>query len=231
MIKRCHSDRGQAFPIYIVMVAGLLFLAFAFFAVGQASATRNGAQGAADAAALAAAQKARDELGVPFLAALRTPDGLNEFLEGHRYFGAGCADAQGLASDNHADLHSDDSFRRPCAWNEGYLQDKVTVSVKTRYTVGSSVIPSTKTTHAEATATAVIEFRCSPKLKDAPSADPGSDDGDDEGDRGNKGDKPDLPIPTLECDGQDDGFEIDPAHPELWTELAKTIFAVHLIDD
>lgn len=211
------------------MVAGLLFLAFAFFAVGQASATRNGAQGAADAAALAAAQEARDNLGVPFLAALREPNGLADFLENHRYFEAGCWKARELASANDSHLHSDDPFRRPlCGWDEGFLRDRVTVSVETDYTVGSSVIPSTKTTHGNATATAVIEFRCSTKLKDVPSDDPGSDEG---GDGEGKGDKPDLPIPTLFCDGQDDGFEVDPAHPELWKSVAKTIFAVHLIDD
>ncbi|MEU1347221.1 pilus assembly protein TadG-related protein [Streptomyces sp. NPDC005795] len=226
MIRNSRSDRGQAFPIYIVMVAGLLFLAFAFFAVGQASATRNGAQGAADAAALAAAQDARDNLGVPFLAALREPNGLNDFLENHRYFDAGCWKAQQLASANRSHLHSGARFRQPCGWDEGFLRDRVTVSVETDYTVGSSVIPSTKTTHGKATATAVIEFRCSPKLEEVPNADPDpdSDDGDDEGG------KPDLPIPTLFCDGQS-GIEVDPAHPELWKQLAKNIFAVHLIDD
>lgn len=224
-----RHDAGQAFPIYIVMVAGLLFLAFAFFAVGQASATRNGAQGAADAAALAAAQEARHDLAVPFLAALREPNGLNEFLEHHRYFEAGCWKARQLASANDSHLHSDDPFHRPlCGWDEGFLRDRVTVSVETDYTVGSSVIPSTKTTHGKAAATAVIEFRCSPELKDAPSDDPGSDEGDDgEGQSG----KPGLPIPALDCDGQEDGLEVDPAHPELWDDVAKTIFAVHLIDD
>ncbi|MER6114802.1 pilus assembly protein TadG-related protein [Streptomyces sp. NPDC001743] len=230
MIKESRDDRGQAFPIYIVMVAGLLFLAFAFFAVGQASATRNGAQGAADAAALAAAQEARDDLGVPFLAALREPNGLNEFLAHHRYFDAGCWKARRLAFANDSHLHSDDPFRRPlCGWDEGFLRDRVTVSVETDYTVGSSVIPSTKTTHGNATATAVIEFRCSPKLKDAPSADPGSDEGNGKGN--DEGGKPDLPIPTLFCDGWPGGLEIDPAHPELWKSVAKAIFAVHLIDD
>lgn len=225
MIDRRQSDRGQAFPIYIVMVAGLLFLAFAFFAVGQASATRNGAQGAADAAALAAAQEARKDLGVPFLAALRTPDGLAEFLENHRYFSAGCSDAQQLASANRSYLYTDDPVRRPrCRWDEGFLQDKVTVSVKTRYTVGSSVIPGTKTKHATATATAVIEFRCSSELRDVPSADPDPDPGSDD-----EGDQPDPPISTLDCHGG--GLEIDPAHPELWDAVAKSIFAVHLIDD
>ncbi|THA73039.1 hypothetical protein E6R60_25615 [Streptomyces sp. A0642] len=229
MINGSHRDRGQAFPIYIVMVAGLLFLAFAFFAVGQASATRNGAQGAADAAALAAAQEARDNLGVPFLAALREPNGLSKFLENYRYFEKGCWKARQLASANDSHLHSDDPFRRPlCGWDEGFLRDRVTVSVETDYTVGSSVIPSTKTTHGKATATAVIQFRCSPNLKDVPSDDPGSDEGDDGEDQGGK---PDLPIPTLSCDGLSDGLKVDPAHPELWKSVAKAIFAVHLIDD
>ncbi|MEU1369709.1 pilus assembly protein TadG-related protein [Streptomyces sp. NPDC005803] len=227
MGPRKRRDAGQAFPIYIVMVAGLLFLAFAFFAVGQASATRNGAQGAADAAALAAAQDARDDLEVQFLAALREPNGLSDFLENHRYFQAGCGKAQQLASANRSHLHSGDSLRLPCDWDEGFLRDRVTVSVETDYTVGSSVIPSTKTTHGTATATAVIEFRCSPKLNDAPSDDPGSD---DEGDGEDKGGRPDLPILTLDCYGQGP-LKVDPAHPELWTKLAKTLFAVHLIDD
>jgi len=62
MPPRGRGDAGQAFPIYITVVAGLLFLAFAYLAVGQAAANRNGAQTAADAAALAAAQDTRDQL-------------------------------------------------------------------------------------------------------------------------------------------------------------------------
>ena len=62
MRRRSPRDDGQAFPIYITVVGGLLFLAFAYFAVGQAAVNRNGAQTAADAAALAAAQEARDQL-------------------------------------------------------------------------------------------------------------------------------------------------------------------------
>ncbi|MGV9241848.1 pilus assembly protein TadG-related protein, partial [Streptomyces nigra] len=60
-MRRPHrrGDTGQAFPIYITVAAGLLFLAFAYLAVGQAAANRNGAQTAADAAALAAALDTR----------------------------------------------------------------------------------------------------------------------------------------------------------------------------
>ncbi|MFB7557269.1 pilus assembly protein TadG-related protein [Streptomyces brevispora] len=211
-----RRDAGQAFPIYIVMVAGLLFLAFAFFAVGQASATRNGAQGAADAAALAAAQDARKDLGVPFLAALREPNGLNEFLSGHQYFGAGQSEAIQLASANDSDVT--DFY-----WRLGYWQDKVTAKVRTRYTVGSSVIPSTKTTHATATATAVIKFRCSPKpTPEAP--DPGQDDGK------GKDDSKDTPKRVdLSCAGRNVTIDLSDSDP--LAGLMKLIFAVNLIDD
>ncbi|MGW0935063.1 pilus assembly protein TadG-related protein [Streptomyces sp. NPDC002666] len=223
MIKGSHRDQGQAFPIYIVMVAGLLFLAFAFFAVGQASATRNGAQGAADAAALAAAQDARDGLGPPLLEALRTPDGMDRFLRLHQYGWVGCNEAQRLASDNRSDLDPSPELPGGCGWETGYLQDRVTARVKTRYTVGESVIPITDETHATAQATAVIEFRCSPKVKDVPVTGPDDDDGVD------KGGEASLPIVTLDCDGRDVPIDLDDADP--LAGLSKLIFAVHLIDD
>ena len=59
---RRYGDAGQAFPIYITVVGGLLFLALAYFAVGQATVNRGGAQTAADAASLAAAQYVRYHL-------------------------------------------------------------------------------------------------------------------------------------------------------------------------
>ncbi|MEU1470838.1 pilus assembly protein TadG-related protein [Streptomyces sp. NPDC005761] len=216
MELRNRRDAGQAFPIYIVMVAGLLFLAFAFFAVGQASATRNGAQGAADAAALAAAQRARDDLSVPLLQALREPNGLNEFLAGYQYFQAGRSEAAWLAQDNRSDLID-------FGWRTGYWQDSVTAKVRTQYTVGDSVVPGTEKTHATATATAVIEFRCGPKVGGLPE--PGSGD-DDEADEGGTAD---LPVLTLDCDGRD--VPIDLGDPDPLAGLTKLIFAVHLIDD
>lgn len=108
------------------------------------------------------------------------------------------------------------------------MQDRVTVSVRTRYTVGRSVIPKTKTMRGEATATAVIKFQCSPKVKDVPGSEPGPDGADD---TRNQGGEPNLPIITLDCDGLRNGLKINPADPEPWKKLAKTIFAVHLIDD
>lgn len=224
MLGRKRRDAGQAFPIYIVMVAGLLFLAFAFFAVGKASATRNGAQGAADAAALAAAQDARDGLGPYLVDALRSPDGLDRFLRLHEYGWVGCTEARQLAFDNRSDLDSSPLVPGGCAWDTGYLQDRVTARVKTQYVVGDSVIPGTENKHATATATAVIEFRCSPKVKDLPDPRAGGDDGADTGGTA------DLPIVTLgDCDGRD--IPIDLGSSDPLAGLSKLIFAVHLIDD
>ncbi|MFG2596877.1 pilus assembly protein TadG-related protein [Streptomyces sp. NPDC048462] len=206
------------------MVTGLLFLAFAFFAVGQAAAARNGAQGAADAAALAAAQQARDDLTVPFLQALREPDGLDDFLGGYQYFGAGESEAVRLASRNRSDLT--DFY-----WRQGYWQDRVTAKVRTRYTVGSSVIPSTKNAHATASATAVIEFRCT--LKSAPQVpDPGQGESSDEddGDKGKDDANGALGPFEFRCDGGQD-VTIDLTDKSPIPELGKLLFAVHLTDD
>lgn len=101
MVGWNQRDRGQAFPIYVMMVAGLLFLALAFFAVGKASALRNGAQGAADASALAAAQSTRERFEAPFIAALWA-NSIESFLNSP--FAPACDAAQGLASDNDAEL-------------------------------------------------------------------------------------------------------------------------------
>ncbi|MFF9684972.1 pilus assembly protein TadG-related protein [Streptomyces sp. NPDC014623] len=219
MRRRQRSEAGQAFPIYIVMVAGLLFLAFAFFAVGKASATRNGAQGAADAAALAAAQQARDEMGPLFLGALLLPGGLNDFFGNHYISGEPCNQAQRFAAENRADVVGG------CMWNSGFQRDEVTVRVKSRNTVGDTVIPGTETTHATAEATAVIEFRCNWNPAEKPDADtsPQPDETED--------DKEETPGPiSFDCDDRNH-FEIDPLHPDPWAELGKMLFAVHLTDD
>ncbi len=87
------------------MIAGLLFLAFAYFAVGQAASTRNSAQTAADAAALAAAQDAREQLREGWLGVILDPGQWDEFLEGKAYVDApACASAADFASRNEAEL-------------------------------------------------------------------------------------------------------------------------------
>ncbi|MEU0358058.1 pilus assembly protein TadG-related protein [Streptomyces cyaneofuscatus] len=201
MSRRFRGDAGQAFPIYVVMVAGLLFLAFAFFAVGKASALRNGSQGAADAAALAAAQRARTEMGPGFIASLRG-NTLELFLGST--FAPPCADAERLASANGADT-------RACHPEHGYLRDRITVEVEGRKPVDSSVIPGTQNTFAKAKATALIEFRCPDwKAVDA------NGDGIQE-----------LFIFTC-SNGR--VVEIVPTSPPPWSTVSKILFDVRLVD-
>lgn len=135
-------------------MSALFFLAFAYFAVGQAAVTRNSAQTAADAAALAAARQSRDEVRADFLHALVGGDltALGHLLaDGGADDASACAAAATYADDNHADVRSCDRVDGP----PGY-----TVDVVTQGTVGSSVIDGTEDKHAEASATAVVEPRC-----------------------------------------------------------------------
>jgi Putative Flp pilus-assembly TadE/G-like len=135
------------------VVASLLFLAFAFFAVGQAAATRNGAQGAADAAALAAAKDARGQLRTGFLNALGDPASWQGWLNGHGFLtGSACDAADRLADANDSNVLNCD--------REYGLDPGFTVKIETRYTVGKSVIPGTENKKATAEATAVIEPHC-----------------------------------------------------------------------
>ncbi|MFH8934689.1 pilus assembly protein TadG-related protein [Streptomyces griseosporeus] len=146
---RTYDDLGQAFPIYITVVGGLLLLAFAYFAVGQAAATRNGAQTAADAAALAAALDTRDQLAEQWLRDLRDPTKWQDVFNGNAAVTPSCWRAYQLAEQN--DAHAQ------CA-PTGLLGYRV--EVETNKTVGESVIPGTETQHATASAQAVIEPLC-----------------------------------------------------------------------
>jgi hypothetical protein len=220
---RKYGDAGQAFPIYITVVAGLLFLAFAYFAVGQAAATRNGAQGAADAAALAAAQNARDQLRRGLLDAILTPGSWDDFLNGNG-FGtySGCREAERFADKNGSEVvHCD----RLSGFRNGF-----TVEVKTRYTVGDSIVPGTEDKHAEATATAVIEPRC---RFQSPDESPGLGQGQGNGQGSNENPNPDegedhkKPILGLKCDGED--LPIDPKNLDLFPHAAD-LFSVYLAD-
>ncbi|MFE6780142.1 pilus assembly protein TadG-related protein [Streptomyces sp. NPDC057702] len=231
-----HGDSGQAFPIYITAVAGLLFLGLALFAVGQAGATRNGAQTAADAAALAAAQEQRDALREELLAAIGHGDAWQDVLDG---IGAGspraCDEARWFAGENDADVTE-------CALTGG-LTPTFHVAVRTRYTVGDSIVPGTESQHARAEATAVIEPRCvrppgepepapsTPPTDDAGTGggtggdDPG-DDGDHEGDD-TPDEDPRKPPAEFTCDGEE--WSIDPERPGALPEVAD-LFSVHLAD-
>ncbi|MGD3107906.1 pilus assembly protein TadG-related protein [Streptomyces sp. YGL11-2] len=219
LTRRRRRDAGQTLPIYIVAIGGLLFLALAFFAVGQAAATRNGAQTAADAAALAAGQKYREELGTSFLDALRNstgdPTAWQDLLNGRGApSAAACRSADWYAGRNDAAVSS----CTPDSWPTSFA-----VTVKTRNTVGRSVIPGTEDEHAAARAKAIVEPRCTlgaptppPGTLPAPTPTP-TPTGDGKGTGS-------API-TLTCDGK--GWTLDPAHLRA-LPAAADLFSVRL---
>ncbi|MGX8908033.1 pilus assembly protein TadG-related protein [Streptomyces netropsis] len=218
------TDAGQAFPLYITAVAGLLFIALAFFTVGRAGATKNGAQTAADAAALAAAQSYRDQLGTSFLHALRTDAAWQGIVfDGQLTVAVDvCGAALRFAKSNGASV-------RDCA--PAYPPPSFTVEVESLKGVGKSVIPGTEGKKATATATALVTPLCVPDAsppKQTPKPSPSKGKGD-EGDEGKGGEKPpERPaVLFLDCDGKH--VTIDPGHPDRLPDTAE-LFAVHLAD-
>lgn len=208
-------DRGQAFPIYVVVVAGLLFAALAFFVIGQASVRRSDAQGAADAAALAAGREARDELLLGLDLAALEPADWKKVVEGDSFrAGEACAAAEAFATKNDATATGCDSSLLP----------RVTVTVKTNGTVGESVIPETGSMYGTATATALIEPKC--HLGAAPSPIPTSSPTTPAG----GGSPSPMPTPskvTFTCGGV--LIELDPLNPGSLKALTKKLFSVRLV--
>ncbi|MGP3984243.1 pilus assembly protein TadG-related protein [Streptomyces sp. KR80] len=199
-------------------MASLLFLAFAYFAVGQAAATRNGAQGAADAAALAAAQDARDQLTKGLLGSLLDPDSWEDLVNGEQ-FGTtqACDEAQRFAEKNNAGWKVPEGHcERLLDGREGF-----NVKVKTRNTVGDSVIPGTEDKRLTAEATAVIVPRC--ELKSPPGKGVGNSD-DPKPDKGE-----DHKPPFLELDCDDKDWVIDPENGDFLPDAAD-LFSVRLDD-
>lgn len=207
-------------------MAGLLFLAFAYFAVGQAAATRNGAQTAADAAALAAAQDARDQLRDGWLGVILDPAQWGDFLSGGAYDEyAACGRAASFAAKNDAEL-SGERCVSLLMGEQGFR-----VEVRTLDAVGDSIIPGTENQHATARATAVLEPRCTfeapeptqePEPPEPPEPEP---DPDPTPDPEPTPTEP-APILGLTCDGVP--WEIDPDEPEL--PSAADLFTVRLAD-
>ncbi|MFI5570700.1 pilus assembly protein TadG-related protein [Streptomyces sp. NPDC051740] len=196
---RRSGDAGQAFPIYITVVGGLLFLALAYFAVGQAAANRNDAQTAADAAALAAAQDTRDALADRWVQDLLDPAKWQAVFDGNvDGIGSTCGRAYELAARNDASVIG-------CGL-EGLLGYKV--EVETNRTVGDSVVPGTENRRSNATATAVIEPRCTFQL---PA----------------EGVEEDV-LPPLTCEGEE--WELDPKGPIELLPRPEDLFEVHLAD-
>ncbi|MGW4160696.1 pilus assembly protein TadG-related protein [Streptomyces sp. NPDC004788] len=200
------------------MIAGLLFLAFAYFVVAQAAVTRSGGQTAADAAALAAAQDAREQLRDGWLDVILEPADWDRYLKGEEYSpDRACQRAALYAEKNDARL-----------WDEGCvpLHSGFRVEVRTLREVGGSLVPGTDK-HAVASATAVLEPRCSfdapeptppataptptnsatPEPTPTPSPEP-------------------EPITGLVCDGVE--WTIDPDDPRL--PDAADLFTVRLVD-
>ncbi|MFJ9864455.1 pilus assembly protein TadG-related protein [Streptomyces sp. NPDC101165] len=144
-----RRDAGQAFPIYITVVAGLLFLALAYLAVGQAAVNRGGAQTAADAAALAAAQNRRDQLTAKWVEDILDPTKWQDDFDGKVPLGPSCWRADQLAAQNDAQAQCDSP--EPLTF---------TVTARTDKSVGKSVVPGSENFHSTASARAVIEPLC-----------------------------------------------------------------------
>lgn len=203
MTEPDSGDRGQVLPFYAAMVGCLLFAALAFVVVGMAGATRSDAQGAADAAALAAAQEVRDNAFVGMNLLTLTSEQWEEILKGIGFDEKGaCTKAKAFATSNDATAECD--FDIP----------EFTVTVTTDDTVGDSVIPGTENIQGHATATALIEPNCSLEVVSTPPpAEP-----------------PPVPDPIgIECA---DGGEItvDPSNPGSLSKLARKLFSVRLVD-
>lgn len=133
------------------MVGGLLFLALAYFAVGQATVNRSGAQTAADAAALAAAQDTRDQLADEWAKVVLDPTKWQSIFDGNgQGLRSSCWRAHQLARQNDAHV-LDCGTSGPLAY---------TVGVETNKSMGKSVVPITESKHSKARATAVIKPLC-----------------------------------------------------------------------
>jgi hypothetical protein len=135
-----------------MVVAGLLFLAFAYLAVGQAAANRNGAQTAADAAALAAALDTRDEITDKWVENVSDPIKWKDIFDGVGVDFNGCERADQLAVQN-------DATRLSCQSVPGRYPG-YEVEVKTNKTVGDSIVPGVEGKQSIEIAKAVIEPIC-----------------------------------------------------------------------
>ncbi|MFH7593718.1 pilus assembly protein TadG-related protein [Streptomyces racemochromogenes] len=209
-------DRGQAFPLYVVMVAGLLFAALALFVIGQAAVTRSDAQGAADAAALAAGREARDRVLFGLDLTVLKPEDWSKIVDADYLKSKGaCTQADVFAARNGAKARCEAS------------PPKFTVTVESDRTVGDSVIPGTGSMHGTATATAVVESKC--RLDGV--ADPGPTPTAPAG-----GSTPEptptasaAPTVTFTCD-KGDPIKLDPMKPGSLRELGRKLFSVRLVN-
>ncbi|MDQ0844784.1 hypothetical protein QFZ68_004464 [Streptomyces sp. V1I6] len=189
-------------------VVGVLFLVLVYLAFGQADVTRNGTQTAADAAALAAAQESRDQLELTDLL-----DDLEFILDGRLPPGIpdGCTRAADFAARNEAVADGCTPL------NDGRWG--FTVNVESQQSMGDSIIEGTGSKHATASATAVVEPRCTFTPGETAVQEPGEGEEEDE----------QKPSPgKLLCDS--DEWVIDPEEPDLLPDMAD-LFTVRLAQD
>ncbi|MFF0437669.1 hypothetical protein ACFYU9_36315 [Streptomyces sp. NPDC004327] len=203
-------------------MAGLLFLAFVYFAVAQAAVTRSGGQTAADAAALAAAQDAREQLRDGWLDVIIDPAEWDRYLKGEEYSrDRACERAEAFAAKNEAEV--------PPGGCDLAQSGEFRVQIRTLNTVGTSLVPGTEKTHAVATATAVLEPRCfyeapEPTTPPTPTA-PTPTDSATPDPTPTPSPEPE-PITGLVCDGVK--WTIDPEDPRL--PAAVDLFTIRLAD-
>ncbi|MFE4593386.1 pilus assembly protein TadG-related protein [Streptomyces laurentii] len=226
MLGARGGDTGQAFPVYITVIAGLLFLAFVYLAVGQAASVRNEGQTAADAAALAAAQDAREQLRDGWLRVLGEPDEWGAFLNGEEYSSSrACQEAARFAAENGAALDG------PCEAGPGRGGgEEFRVWIRTNDSVGRSSVPGTEGQHAKATATAVLEPLCTftpPEQTPSPPPTSPSSSSPSPSEEPTATPSPEPePITGLHC--RDLDWTIDPENPRL--PSVADLFTVRLVD-
>ncbi|MFF3324614.1 pilus assembly protein TadG-related protein [Streptomyces sp. NPDC002889] len=211
-----QKDKGQATPLYMTAVVGLLFLALVYLAFGQADITRNGTQTAADAAALAAAQGSRDQLDVAdFL------DDLEGLVVGDvPYPPNSCGQAERFAALNDATAQC----RELADGRWGF-----TVLSTSRKSMGNSIIDGTGSQHAQARATAVVEPRCSfDPAPDETAAPPETGEPPEDGEENEEGEDEEPSPGTIVCDRQK--WDIDPDRLDLLPAMAD-LFTVRLAED
>ncbi|WP_406284515.1 pilus assembly protein TadG-related protein [Streptomyces sp. NBC_00209] len=214
------EDSGQAAPLYITAVVGLLFLALIFFAFGEADIQRNGVQGAADAAALAAAKESRSLLEPDLKAHLADPDYFESVFSPSFLGGSdnACWRASSFAALNKASVVRCQPLADGRWGYEVRLQSNKGISTDT--------VPGTEGKKAEAAAVAVVEPRCTFTAEPNSTPDPASSP--------DTGADPDAeatatPVGKVRCDGGLD-WVVDSEDLTLMPEMAD-LFSVRLAEN
>ncbi|QES59093.1 hypothetical protein DEJ51_21220 [Streptomyces venezuelae] len=200
----------------MVAIAGLLFAALAFFVVGRAAITRSDAQGAADAAALAAGRESRDAVLDNLDLAALTPADWEKIVDGGLLRrDKACVAAEAFAAKNEGRVTLCDP-----------ASPRFTISVETNATVGDSVVPDTGSRHGTATATALVQPKCSlaaaPSPAPTPSPSPTAP--------AESASPAPLPSPSMvafSCGGE--LVKLDPLKPGSLDALTRRLFSVRLV--